>query len=189
MSSAASVSSVDKEVFSGRRAPLTSGVLASPAPITGASSTGGIRHVRAQSVYGFAGFAASSSNITSTPTPAGSYAPAGTTAPLRVRSKSSDRLNSEYGGSSGSNSPLSVSTSTAGHSSNNASSSYFPPVTPTSTKFVDPLLLRRKQEVAAGTGVARAGAVLPKPPSGGKLAVGQLVAFFDKDKEKRKGRR
>ncbi|TEB32841.1 hypothetical protein FA13DRAFT_1731362 [Coprinellus micaceus] len=180
MSSVASVSSVDKEVFSGRRAPLTTGVLASPAPITGASaaapSIGGIRHVRAQSVYGFAGFAASSSNITSTPTPAGTYAPAGTTAPLRVRSKSS-----------GSNSPLSVSASTANNSSNSAS--YFPPATPNSTKFVDPLLLRRKQEVAAGTGVARAAVALPKPPSGGKLAVGQLVAFFDKDKEKRKGRR
>lgn len=191
MSSVASVSSVDKEVFLGRRAPLTTGVLASSAPITGASvaapSIGGIRHVRAQSVYGFAGFAASSSNITSTPTPASTYAPAGTTAPLRVRSKSSDRLNSDYGGSSGSNSPLSVSTSTANNSNNNAS--YFPPVTPSSTKFVDPLLLRRKQEVAAGTGVARAAVALPKPPSGGKLAVGQLVAFFDKDKEKRKGRR
>ncbi|TEB20579.1 hypothetical protein FA13DRAFT_1742819 [Coprinellus micaceus] len=168
MSSVASVSSVDKEVFSGRRAPLTTGVLASPAPITGASaaapSIGGIRHVRAQSP--------ARRNITSTPTPAGTYAPAGTTAPLRVRSKSSDRLNSDYGGSSGSNSPLSgLLPSTANNSSNSAS--YFPPATPNSTKFVDPLLLRRKQE----------------PPSGGKLAVGQLVAFFDKDKEKRKGRR
>jgi hypothetical protein len=45
---------------------------------------------------------------------------------------------------------------------------------------VDPLLLRRKQEVAASTpvGVAKG--------SGGKLAVGQLVAFFDKE---RKGKR
>ena len=43
-----------------------------------------------------------------------------------------------------------------------------------SNKFVDPLVVRRKES---------AGIVSPKPTNkGGKLAVGQLVAFFDGDK-------
>ncbi|KAJ2916218.1 hypothetical protein MD484_g4212, partial [Candolleomyces efflorescens] len=188
LSSVTSMSSVDKEVLYRRPAvhdsststfTSTTAPATAPAPPTG--NSGGRRHARAQSVYnlssitGGAHFNASTTNVTST-------ANLNTTAPLRLskgRSKSSDRLKSSSSNSSFS----SINSSGLGGDAFSGTPLDRPPVTPNSTKFVDPLLLRRKQEVAASTpvGVAKG--------SGGKLAVGQLVAFFDKERKERKGKR
>lgn len=183
LSSVTSMSSVDKEVLYRRPAVHDSATSSAAAPATAPAppvgNSGGRRHARAQSVYnlssitgGGAHFNASTTNVTST-------ANLNTTAPLRLskgRSKSSDRLKSSSSNSSFS----SLNSSGLGGDAFSGTPLDRPPVTPNSTKFVDPLLLRRKQEVAASTpvGVAKG--------SGGKLAVGQLVAFFDKE---RKGKR
>ncbi|KAH9928013.1 uncharacterized protein BXZ73DRAFT_48535 [Epithele typhae] len=78
-------------------------------------------------------------------------APTSTITPLnvRLRSRSTDRLGEQAGAA--------------------------PPATPSSGKFVDPLLVRR-QQTRQGTVVA------PKAVPGKKVPVGQLVAFFDQDK-------
>ncbi|KAF5339133.1 hypothetical protein D9611_011119 [Ephemerocybe angulata] len=175
--SISSVSSIDQDVLRGTAPPTrkVGGDFSSNQYNT--PTLGSQRRMKAQSVYGMSSFINSSANsstsnvgtpattttsTTKTNVTATFGTSPGTTAPLRLRSKSSDRLNSDAGFFSGSTPP-----------------------TPNSAKFVDPLLLRRKQEVAAGTpGGANAGGVSSK----GKLAVNQLVAFFDKDKDKR-GRR
>ncbi|RDX52512.1 hypothetical protein OH76DRAFT_1400302 [Lentinus brumalis] len=78
---------------------------------------------------------------------------------VRLRSRSTDRFG------------LGLSDSGTGSS--------IPPVTPTSGKFVDPLVIRRQTKEALGNGG-------PPPPKAlvgkQKVPVGDLVAFFDQEK-------
>ena len=76
------------------------------------------------------------------------------TTPLRVRARSQ---------------------STVGDRSNNAIDV---PITPLGTKFVDPLLVRRQEKLAKANNIPAVKAAAGRP----KVPVGQLVAFFDKDK-------
>jgi hypothetical protein len=65
-------------------------------------------------------------------------------------------------------------------SSDAASSSALPPVTPTSGRFVDPLLVRRQTKEAAAVNAAQsAPKVMPGKP---KVPIGELVAYFNKEK-------
>lgn len=54
------------------------------------------------------------------------------------------------------------------------------PVTPTSGKFIDPLIIRQQTKEALASSMARAPKVMPGKP---KVPVGQLVAYFDKEKK------
>jgi len=176
LNSVTSMSSVDKEVYAAGTAAMRYTAKMgngggdkereeSRDPVVNNPSLGSSRRMKAQSVYGMSSFMSPAHSSTTSlssvtdpkkPLHKTSTDTINTTAPLRLRSKSSEKLN--------------------GGDANN-----LPPVTPTSAKFVDPLLLRRKQEVAAGT---QGHIAAPKPT--GKLAVNQLVAFFDKDKDKRR---
>ncbi|KAI0827471.1 hypothetical protein BC628DRAFT_1369821 [Trametes gibbosa] len=79
--------------------------------------------------------------------------------PLRVRSRSTDRFGLGL--------------------SDGATGAPIPPVTPTSGRFVDPLVVRRQTQEALLKGA-------PIPPAAlvgkRKVPVGQLVAFFDQEK-------
>ena len=105
------------------------------------------RRLRAQSAYGF-------SNIPVSNTMPGGTGGMPSVAPLKpkLRSKSSDRLNAGGGTGDGMVSALG------------------------GTKFVDPLILRKKSRDSFKANV------MPKPV--GKVPIGQLVAFFDGDKNK-----
>ncbi|KIM41283.1 hypothetical protein M413DRAFT_445320 [Hebeloma cylindrosporum] len=151
---------------------------ASPSSSSNNNNTNGnssSRRVRAQSAYGFSSIAAGSnsisatilSNIHTTTTPtSSSSSSSGTTlpsvAPLkpRIRSKSSERLNSHS------------------HSGTGGDGMMFGGTT---TKFVDPLVLRRQSKDSLMVG--KPNIAMPKPVVGRKVPIGQLVAFFDGDKK------
>ena len=56
-----------------------------------------------------------------------------------------------------------------------------PPVTPTSGKFVDPLVVRRQTKEALASSATPPPKVMPGKP---RAPVGQLVKYFDQDKPK-----
>jgi len=108
------------------------------------------RRLRAQSAYGFSTIPGANTTTATTTMSTPSVAP------LRLRSKSSERLNS---GISGTGDGMISGVSGPG-----------------GTKFVDPLILRRQSKDALMKPIA-----MPKPV--GKVPIGQLVAFFDKDRK------
>ncbi|KAI1792787.1 hypothetical protein LXA43DRAFT_972422 [Ganoderma leucocontextum] len=136
-----------------------SGTLAPPSNTTSPSSSpqgdaktkpGAGRRVRPQSMY-----APLSSHAISAPSPI-------TPLNIRLRSRSTDRFGLGLGLSdAGTGAPI-------------------PPVTPTSGKFVDPLVVRRQAKLEAQLSAG------PPPPKAfvgkKKVPVGELVAFFDQEK-------
>ncbi|EAU83792.2 hypothetical protein CC1G_07527 [Coprinopsis cinerea okayama7 len=122
------------------------------------------RRLRAQSAYGYSAVQAQSSQFGSLANDSTTSLNTNTTAPLRlkVRTRSTERL----GGGSGGGGEIGPGPLSAGGIT-----------TATGGKFVDPLVLRR-QEAAATTSKPIA---MPKPLAKG--SIGQLVAFFDKDKK------
>ena len=122
----------------------------SPSPSPSAHTNGGGRRARPQSMYVGA--------------PSQAALAVQPTAPLnlRLRSRSTDRFGLGLGLSdAGTGAPI-------------------PPTTPTSGKFVDPLVARRQAKLEAQL---RTGPPVPKALVGKKkVPVGELVAFFDQEK-------
>ncbi|PPQ84934.1 hypothetical protein CVT25_004447 [Psilocybe cyanescens] len=117
------------------------------------------RRLRAQSAYGFSSIPGASG------TTAAAALAAPSVAPLRTRSKSTERLNTGMGsGQAG----MSIGTGDGMVSG----------LGPGSAKFVDPLVLRKQSRDSLTKPIA-----MPKPV--GKVPIGQLVAFFDQDKDKK----
>jgi hypothetical protein len=127
---------------------------ASPSPLSS-------RRLRAQSAYGFSNSAGASGTTAAAvlnPHNLPSVAPLRTN---KMRSKSTERLGS--GGIGSGTGGLSGTSSGTG-------------VGFGGTKFVDPLILRKQSRESLTKPIA-----MPKPI--GKVPIGQLVAFFDKDKK------
>ncbi|KDR76941.1 hypothetical protein GALMADRAFT_210130 [Galerina marginata CBS 339.88] len=131
-----------------------------PTATTSSSSPSSLsnRRIRAQSAYGFSSIPGASGT---TALAAISSPTPPSVAPLRTkaRSKSTERLNAGNGNGTGDG----MISALAG---------------PGQNKFVDPLILRRQSKEALMKPIA-----MPKPI--GKVPIGQLVAFFDKDSSKK----
>jgi hypothetical protein len=112
------------------------------------------RRAKAQSAYGFGAVAASPSESTSNASRP--------TAPLRLRSQSTEGFNVNLPSASSSTSGLGLGISSDG-----------------SGRFLDPYEARKAER-------EREASIAPMPPkvhTGRKVPLGQLVAFFDKDKQ------
>ncbi|KAF5325472.1 hypothetical protein D9619_010060 [Psilocybe cf. subviscida] len=118
------------------------------------------RRLRAQSAYGFSSISgASSTSAAAVLNPQTHNQPTPSVAPLRTfpktRSKSTERLSSGSGDG--------MVSALGGN-----------------TRFVDPLVLRKQSRDSMQSNKI----AMPKPAPG-KVPIGQLVAFFDKDKDKK----
>lgn len=153
-----------------RLASSTGAASASASPMPGSAGAGdyksaastspspmSTRRMRAQSAYGFSSVAGAGGTTAAAVLNSGGALPS--VAPLRMtktRSKSTERL----GGSGTGDGFVGGLTSATG------------------AKFVDPLVLRKQSRDSLMKPIA-----MPKPV--GKVPIGQLVAFFDKDKDKK----
>ncbi|KAF4613204.1 hypothetical protein D9613_010916 [Agrocybe pediades] len=116
------------------------------------------RRLRAQSAYGFSSIPGASNT-----TAAAALSGTPSVAPLRLRSKSTERLNPNPNPHTG------MGTGTGDGMVSGVAGG----------RFVDPLVLRKqsRDSLAASRPIA-----MPKPAMG-KVPIGQLVAFFDKDRK------
>ena len=140
---AAAARLTNSATFASNKGDYKSAADNSPSPLSS-------RRMRAQSAYGFSNIAGSSGTTATAAITTPSVAPLRT----KLKSKSSERLNSTF--SSGTGDGMVSALGGGG-------------------KFIDPLVLRRQSKDAIKP------IAMPKPI--GKVPIGQLVAFFDKDKK------